>query len=194
MTESDKTTPGGEPETSSLILRPVGRVRNKVKEPILAAKDDDIELQEKVENMRAKIREIEEMVSEIIIDDSLAGLLDGVEEYSHLVVLYWAHHSPAKSRALTKVHPMGRRELPLKGIFSTCSPARPNPVLTTVVRLRERKGNILRVNGLDAVDGSPVIDIKPYVKEFYPQEDVSIAGWMQRIQDELADPGPPGGD
>jgi len=82
---------------------------------------------------------------------------------------------------------MGRKEFPLVGIFSTCSPARPNPVLTTVVRLCGRKGNTLTVTGLDAVDGSPVVDIKPYVKDFYPQDRVLIPEWMQRLQREVAE-------
>ena len=84
---------------------------------------------------------------------------------------------------------MGRQELPLSGIFCTCSPARPNPVLMTVVRLYGRRKNVLQVSGLDAVDGSPVIDIKPYVKELYPQEDVFIPEWMQRIMREVNEGG-----
>jgi tRNA (Thr-GGU) A37 N-methylase len=80
---------------------------------------------------------------------------------------------------------MGRRDLPEVGIFSTCSPARPNPVLTTVVRLIRREKNVLTVTGLDAIDGSPVIDIKPYVSEFYPREGVRIPAWMEQIQEEI---------
>ena len=82
---------------------------------------------------------------------------------------------------------MGRKDYPIQGIFSTCSPARPNPVLMTVVRLIERKDNILVVTGLDAVNESPVIDIKPYVGRFYPDEDIRIPDWMQQIQQEVAD-------
>jgi len=77
---------------------------------------------------------------------------------------------------------MGRKEIPLMGVFSTCSPARPNPVLTTVVRLCGRKENVLEITGLDTVDGSPVIDIKPYVKDSYPQERVTIPEWMEQLQ------------
>jgi tRNA (Thr-GGU) A37 N-methylase len=82
---------------------------------------------------------------------------------------------------------MGRKEYPLVGIFCTCSPARPNPVLMTVVRLHKKEGNILKVSGLDAIDGSPVIDIKPYVEDFYPRKDVRISGWMQRICEQMRD-------
>ena len=55
----------------------------------------------------------------------------------------------------------------------------------SVVRLRGRKKNVLQVMGLDAIDGSPVIDIKPYVKHLYPQEGVLIPDWMQRIKTEI---------
>ena len=95
---------------------------------------------------------------------------------------------PEKSRLLTQVHPMGRKENPRVGIFATCSPARPNPVLMTVVRLHGRKENVLQVSGLDAVDESPVIDIKPYVKEFYPQQEIRVPEWMERICREMGGP------
>jgi len=59
--------------------------------------------------------------------------------------------------------------------------------MMTVVRLRSKKENILQVSALDAVDGSPVIDIKPYVKEFYIKKEVSIPEWMQKLCDEMRD-------
>ena len=80
---------------------------------------------------------------------------------------------------------MGNPEYPLVGLFSTCSPARPNPILTTVVRLIEKEGNVLHVTGLDAIDKSPVLDIKPHVREFYPAGEVRIPEWMERIQAEV---------
>jgi len=83
------------------------------------------------------------------------------------------------------VHPMGRADIPKTGIFSTCSPARPNPVLATVVRLHARRGNVLEVTGLDAVDGSPLIDIKPYVPSHYPQADVRVPAWMEELMKEI---------
>ncbi|MCD1295421.1 tRNA (N6-threonylcarbamoyladenosine(37)-N6)-methyltransferase TrmO [Methanocella sp. CWC-04] len=169
----------------NIVLRPVGFVKNSVKEPILVADDDGISMQGQTDTSQENIRKTHENISEIIINEDLADILYGIEKYSHLVVLYWAHKVPEKSRSLTRVHPMGRKEFPLTGIFSTCSPARPNPVLMTVVRLLSRKGNVLEVAGLDAVDGSPVIDIKPYVKESYPLEDVLTPDWMQRIQKEV---------
>ncbi len=168
-----------------IVLRPVGVIKNRIDKPFLVADGNGLKIDGDLEDALEKIDETLEEVSNIIIDESLADILEGIEEYSHLIILYWAHKVPEDGRSLAKVHPMGREDITEKGIFCTCSPARPNPVLMTVVRLKGRKANVLEVFGLDAVDGSPVIDIKPYVKDFYPQEGVRIPVWMQQLQDEV---------
>lgn len=61
-----------------------------------------------------------------------------------------------------KIHPKGRKEIVKVGLFATRSPNRPNPIGVTVVKLLDRRGNILRVRGLDAINGTPILDIKPY--------------------------------
>ena len=167
-----------------MVLRPVGIIRSKIREPVLVAGGDGIRMQGEVRAMRRKMHQMRKEVSEVVINEDLMDILEGIEEYSHVMVLYWAHKVPKQSRSLTKVHPMGRSEFPLVGIFCTCSPARPNPVLMSIVRLCGRKENVLEVTGLDAVDGSPVVDVKPYVRGFYPQDGVRIPKWMQRIQEE----------
>lgn len=169
-----------------ITILPVGTVHNTIAEPSLVAGKDGLTMQENHSAIMDRVRRTETDVSQIMIRKDLEDILTGIGEYSHLVVLYWAHAVPGERRSLTRVHPMGRRDLPEVGIFSTCSPARPNPVLTTVVRLVRKKGNVLEVTGLDAIDGSPVIDIKPYVSEFYPREGIRTPGWMRQIQDEMA--------
>jgi len=168
-----------------MTLLPVGIIKNRIEEPFLVAGDAGLEMRGELDATMEHVRETRQAISEIVIDEGLAGILDGIEEYSHLVVLYWAHKVPEGGRSLVKVHPMGRSEIPEVGIFSTCSPARPNPVLTTVVLLCGRRENVLEVAGLDAVDGSPVVDIKPYVKDFYPQNGVRIPDWMEYLQNEV---------
>ncbi len=170
----------------SLSVQAVGIVRNSVAEPVLRADDDGITLDAGREEMRRRMRETRSAVSEIVIREELMDLLDGIDGFSHLVVLYWGHKVPDQGRALTRVHPMGRKEFPRVGIFGTRSPARPNPVLMTTVRLTGRSGNVLRVTGLDAIDNSPVVDIKPYVPERRPRDGVRVPQWMERIQDEIA--------
>jgi len=96
----------------------------------------------------------DECIIEVFGD--FAAALDGVEQFDRLVVLYWLHQA---RRQTLRVYPRGQSEL--KGVFASRSPDRPNPIGFSVVRLIEKKGNELRVVGLDAVDGTPVLDIKP---------------------------------
>ena len=185
MGPSEKSPHSGNEAPSGMMLQPVGVIKSQIKEPFLAAQDDGIKMQGQFDAVREHIHEVRQNIAEIVINEDLLEILDGIDHYSHIVVLYWAHKVPAQSRSLVKVHPMGRKEFPLVGLFCTCSPARPNPVLMSVVRLCGRQANVLQVMGLDAIDGSPVIDIKPYVKHLYPQEGVLIPDWMQRITTEI---------
>jgi tRNA-Thr(GGU) m(6)t(6)A37 methyltransferase TsaA len=162
-------------------LKAVGRVNSSIKDPMLRADGRRLELQEDLEDARRQARRIAEMTAEIEVYPEMADLLDGIEGFSHLLVIYWAHLVPEEGRSLLKVHPVGRKEFPLTGIFATCSPARPNPLLVNAVRLLERKANILRVSGLEAVDGTPLLDIKPYVPMYFRVEEARLSDWMNRI-------------
>lgn len=165
-----------------MIIKPVGYVRNELKSPSLKAKRKDIELEKGLQQAAKEAKTIRSLISELVINPELDGILDGLEDFSHALVLYWPHLLPSHGRSLIKVHPIGRKEFPLSGVFSTCSPARPNPVLVTVVRIVEKSGNILKVQGLEAVDGSPIIDIKPYTFAYLAAENVKMSDWMTRIQ------------
>jgi tRNA (adenine37-N6)-methyltransferase len=164
-----------------MMLKPVGIVRNDIHEPSLVARSGDLNL----DNEDAVHAHRSGVVSEIDIEPGYSGILDGIEDFSHLLVLYWANRVPSEGRLLTRVHPMGRKDMPLVGVFSTCSPARPNPILVSAVTLLARTGHTLRVEGLDAVDGSPVIDIKPYLPSYYSVRDVKLSDWMNRILAEI---------
>jgi tRNA-Thr(GGU) m(6)t(6)A37 methyltransferase TsaA len=181
-----KTSYSGYESPRDIILNPVGVIHNTIAEPFLVAGKDGLTMRAGHAAMVERVRKTDTEVSEIVIREELVDILEGIDEYSHLVILYWAHAVPGERRSLTRVHPMGRKELLEVGIFSTCSPARPNPVLTTVVRLVRRRDTVLEVTGLDAINGSPVIDIKPYVSEFYPREGVRIPAWMEQIQRDIS--------
>jgi len=99
-------------------------------------------------------------IMRIIIYPEYADGLDGIEELDHIHVLYWMHRLSEKDRKALKVHPRGDMNRPLTGVFSLRSPLRPNPIGLTRVRLLKREGNQLLVGGLDALDGSPVVDVK----------------------------------
>ena len=168
-----------------MLLEPVGVVRSEIKEPILLAGKSDIELRERMEMIKAYHEKVKNVVCEVAVFPRWSELLEGVEGFSHILVLYWPHLIDPERRDLKRVHPMGRKDLPMQGIFATCSPARPNPVLVSAVPLVERAGDVLKVQGLEAVDGSPVIDIKPYVKNYYRIENPTVPEWMERIHREL---------
>ncbi|MHB0967253.1 MAG: tRNA (N6-threonylcarbamoyladenosine(37)-N6)-methyltransferase TrmO [Chloroflexi bacterium] len=88
--------------------------------------------------------------------------LDGVEEFSHIYLLYGFHRS--EPEVTLKVRPFLDDQM--HGIFSTRYPCRPNPLGLSVVRLVKREGNLLLIKGADMLDGTPLWDIKPYVPEF----------------------------
>jgi len=83
-----------------------------------------------------------------------------IDACEHLWVLFWMSQLDPQDRMVQQVHPRGNRENPLTGVFATHSPMRPNPIGLTRVRLIARDGLRLTIEGLDAFDGSPVIDIK----------------------------------
>jgi tRNA-Thr(GGU) m(6)t(6)A37 methyltransferase TsaA len=168
-------------ELQIIKLKPVGIVRNQSKDPSWGGTLSKLGWQERA----ARMKEQRESISELAIDPSLDGILDGIEEFSHIIVIYWAHLAPAERRLATKVHPIGNRDFPLVGVFATHSPVRPNPILVTVVRLIERRGSVLKVTGLDALDGSPILDIKPYNGELDKLEDVKMPDWMRRVHQEF---------
>jgi tRNA-Thr(GGU) m(6)t(6)A37 methyltransferase TsaA len=166
---------------NEMYLKAVGTVRNDTPQPVLVADSGDLQCRHDPGDAGGYTS----TVSELVIDPEFEGILDGIEDFSHALVLYWAHFVGPEGRSLTKVHPMGRKDLPLVGLFATCSPARPNPICVSAVRILERRGLTLRVEGLDAVDGSPVVDIKPYLPFYYSIENVKLSDWMNRILKEI---------
>ena len=146
-------------EPVSMTLKAIGIVRNRITQPPQP--------------------DWEKVISEVVVDSSLTEALDDLDEFSHIIVLYWMHQAAAGEPPM-KVHPMGRGELPLVGLFATRSPQRPNPMGETTVRLLERRGNILVVQGLDAFDGTPVIDIKPYIPRCDFVAEAKVPPWITK--------------
>jgi tRNA-Thr(GGU) m(6)t(6)A37 methyltransferase TsaA len=110
-----------------------------------------------------------------IYKEYIEGLTD-IDGFSHLHVYYWLHKSEGFSN-LVKT-PWDEN---LHGVFTTRSPHRPNPIAHSVVELIEREENILSVKRLDAIEGTPVIDIKPYVKSLDFKENAKT-GWMEKTK------------
>jgi len=150
-----------EKNQTAMTLEPIAMVKNDVKE--MGRRDWD------------------KVVSQLIVRPDFADALEGLKEFSHLIVLFWFHLSPAGENAAHKTHPQMRQDLPLVGVFATRSPVRPNPLGMAVVKLQGHVKNVLIVTGLDALDGTPILDIKPYL----PGDSVAkikVPDWVQKLR------------
>lgn len=106
---------------------------------------------------------IRNSASTLIIYEKYLEALAGLENFRHILVVFYFH----KSRGYDmKVHPMGDKSIPKRGLFATRTPMRPNPLGVTVVEVQEIMGNKIIVTGLDALNESPILDIKPYEEHF----------------------------
>lgn len=114
-----------------------------------------------------------EEISQIEVFEEFEEGLQDIEGFSHIVVIYWFHKS---QRYELLVKPPG--EDSLHGLFSTRSPRRPCPLALTVVELVARERNVLKVKGLDAIDGTPLLDIKPYIPLKHGKRPIEV-GWLE---------------
>jgi tRNA (adenine37-N6)-methyltransferase len=122
----------------------------------------------------------EEREAIVEIEPAWAEALEGIEDFSHIWLLWWLNLRDQPPEAL-RVHPEGHRELPLVGIFATRSPHRPNPLGMTAVELLGRDGRRLRVRGLDACQGTPVLDIKPYLRRGDQIPEATMSAWVEQL-------------
>lgn len=141
-----------------ISLRPIGQVHNDVTEPRPAG-------WETVESVLA-------------LDVDMAPGLAGLEGFSHIIVLFWMHRVPDELRVAGQDRPGGRQHLPLVGTFTTRGQLRPNPIGVAVVPLIKVDGPRLHVRGLDAIDGTPVLDIKPHLPPYDSPQDVRMPSWV----------------
>jgi tRNA (adenine37-N6)-methyltransferase len=121
------------------------------------------------------------VVSEINLDERFADGLDGIETFSHVLVLFWMHRAAEAEPVRMRRRPQGRQDMPEVGIFAQRARHRPNPIGVTAVRLLRREQNRLIVQGLDAINGTPVVDVKPYVPQFDTVESPSVPAWIRRL-------------
>lgn len=117
--------------------------------------------------------------STIVIEDRFRDALLGIEQYSHLIVLFWMHR--VSGPVSMQVHPRGDSALPVTGVLASRGRGHPNPVGLAVVELVAVDGCRLQVRRLDAYDGTPVIDIKPY-DHYDSYTDIRVPSWLQARQ------------
>jgi tRNA-Thr(GGU) m(6)t(6)A37 methyltransferase TsaA len=139
------------------VIRPIAVVRNNVRDP----KPDGWE----------------QVRSDLLFRDDLLDALDGIEQYSHIIVVFSFHRVPEAERTAGRLHPRGDPSLPEQGVLATRSQRRPSGLGVAVVPLLRRRRNVLRVQGLDAIDGTPVLDIKPYLPMYDSVPDAKMPAW-----------------
>ncbi|HYA48591.1 MAG TPA: tRNA (N6-threonylcarbamoyladenosine(37)-N6)-methyltransferase TrmO [Burkholderiales bacterium] len=141
-------------------VRPIGFVRSPFKNP------EDLP-----PPALAPPRFFDRVRGEIVVFDDLAPGLESLDGFSHLIVIFAFHR--ASGFKLRTVPPGQSRP---RGVFATRSPHRPNPLGLSVVRLIARDGPVLKVSGLDMIDGTPVLDIKPYTRR--DRKSRATSGWQ----------------
>jgi tRNA-Thr(GGU) m(6)t(6)A37 methyltransferase TsaA len=152
--------PGGKPliPREPVSYRPIGVVRS----PVRRSRPDGWE------NVR----------SDLILRDELAPALDAIEGFSHVIVVFHIDRVPEEAQRLQI--PVGSEEAPPeRGVLATRSQLRPNPIGTSVVKVLHRRKAVLRVQGLDALDGTPVLDIKPYLPEYDAVPGAELPPWAR---------------
>ncbi|MHC1599226.1 MAG: tRNA (N6-threonylcarbamoyladenosine(37)-N6)-methyltransferase TrmO [Candidatus Methanospirareceae archaeon] len=122
----------------------------------------------------------EKGVSKVRIFDEFCEGLGGLDTFSHIIILYWFHlRATEERRRVLKVIPKGRPGNPEVGVFTSRSPSRPNPIGLCVAELVKQEGNILSVKGLDAFEGAPIIDIKPYIPQIDAFPKAAVPQWAR---------------
>lgn len=123
------------------------------------------------------------VVSEIVLDETFSDGLEGIEQFSHLLILFWMHRAAEAEPLRMRRRPQGRADMPEVGLFAQRARHRPNPIGVTAVRLLRRDKNRLVVEGLDAINGTPVLDVKPYVPAFDAVEAARVPQWVTRLME-----------
>ena len=129
-------------DSERLQLRPIGRVESELEDPATAPKQGDEGAPE----------------AAIVVDHAFVAALDGLAPGDEAIVLTWLDRA---DREVLTVHPRGDALRPQQGVFATRSPHRPNPIGLHRVRILAIEGNLLRVADLEALHGTPVLDLKP---------------------------------
>lgn len=120
------------------------------------------------------------VVTDLVIDREYEEALAGLADYSHLIVVYWMHE--VKTCDIRHV-PQGKAgEVPEVGIFACRCAQRPNPVGVSTVKIVSISNNVVTVRGLDVVNDTPLIDIKPYTPQYDSAEHATVPGWVGKLE------------
>lgn len=147
----------------NIVVSPIGYVKNKVVNKKDAAWGED--------------------VSTIVLNDQYAPGLAGLESFSHAIILFYLDRAAYDPKKHLHRRPRGRADMPVVGIFSQRTKDRPNQIGMTAVEIVSVTESKLVVRGLDAIDGTPVLDIKPYYPAF-DKRDAHVPEWVNRLMEQ----------
>ncbi len=142
-------------------IKPIGKIKSPVKD--------------KVDEKWGQI------ISEIHLNEEYTSGLIGLETFSHILVVYYMHESRWHPETDQVRRPQGRDDMPMVGIFAQRAKHRPNPIGITTVPLIGINDNVIKVRGLDAIDGTPVLDIKPYYPPYDRTDQATGPEWVSRL-------------
>ncbi|QQG44427.1 MAG: tRNA (N6-threonylcarbamoyladenosine(37)-N6)-methyltransferase TrmO [Candidatus Roizmanbacteria bacterium] len=145
-------------KNGTVTLKPLGKAKNNVTKPTLPGWKD--------------------VITEIVIDKTYTKGLDGIEDYSHVIIVYWMDK---EKECHLKHHPQGKENIPFIGIFACRCPQRPNRIAISTVKLLSRSGNKIKVKGLDIVNGTSIVDIKPYTPEYDEIKKAKVPDWIDKL-------------
>ncbi|MBR6365946.1 MAG: tRNA (N6-threonylcarbamoyladenosine(37)-N6)-methyltransferase TrmO [Lachnospiraceae bacterium] len=145
-----------------IVTEPIGYVRNEVTERKDVAWGED--------------------TSTIVLEESYISGLKGLEDFSHVIILYYLDKAKYVKEKHLQRRPQNREDMPLVGIFSQRGKDRPNQIGMTSVEIVSVSDDRIVVKGLDAIDGTPVLDIKPYYP-VYDKKDASVPEWVERLME-----------
>jgi tRNA-Thr(GGU) m(6)t(6)A37 methyltransferase TsaA len=151
-----------------ISVEPIGYVVNTVEEPVDSGWG--------------------EIESRLVLREALSPALVGLEEFSHVLVVYWMHW--AVPLEVLRRRPQGREDMPEVGLLAQRSKHRPNPIGVTVVTLVSVRDGELVVRGLDAINGTPVLDIKPHYPEYDSPPGAHVPEWVRRLMKGYFEEGP----
>ena len=122
------------------------------------------------------------VIAEIVLDPSMPEeALDGIEDFSHAEIVFLFHQIDEDAVTRGARHPRNNHAWPAVGILAQRARRRPNRLGLTCARILERRGRVLRVEGLDAIDGTPVLDIKPVMRQFQPRGELRQPAWVDEL-------------
>jgi tRNA (adenine37-N6)-methyltransferase len=145
-------------KNGTIIIKPLGQAKNEVSKPMLPGWKD--------------------VVTKISIEKKYTKGLDGIEAYSHVIIVYWMDK---EKECHLKHHPQGRADVPYVGIFACRCPQRPSRIAMSTVELVGRINNSIIVKGLDIINGTPILDIKPYTPQYDKVGKSKVPKWISKL-------------